>query len=203
MDLLWHLRDSNGSFSSGKKQTTETLEHALHTLLQFAFPAAFPDELNVYSSNGRADGISGGLQDAYEEAVRNGVYDPSDYSGANDGSDGYGQLLLREYIYCLVYAEWGFTNTLTEEGTLAPEWSDAHLSPSAIARDNPLGHKLFTNYISKIISKPSLESLQSWRRPLIGARIRGKGAANQLVRTQQVRLMAPCNSYSLRTSQTT
>ena len=108
-DFIWHLRDSNGSYSpSGKKQTTELLEHALHTLSQYAFPAAFPDELNVYSSNGRADGISGGLQAAYDEAVRNGVYDPSDYSGANDGSDGYGQLLLREYIYRLIYSEWGW-----------------------------------------------------------------------------------------------
>ena len=70
----------------------ETLEHALHTLSQYAFSAAFPDELNVYFSNWRADGISGGLQDAYDQAVRNGVYDPSDYSGTNDGSDGYGQL---------------------------------------------------------------------------------------------------------------
>ena len=102
------------------------LEHALHTLSQYAFPAAFPGELNVYSSNGRADGISGSLQDAYGEAVRNGVYDSSDYSGANDGSDGYGQLLLREYIYCLIFAEWGFTSALTEDRTLTLEWSDAH-----------------------------------------------------------------------------
>ena len=162
VDFIWHLRDNNGIYSpSGNNQATENIEHALHTLSQYAFPAAFPDELNVYSSNGRADGIFGGLQDAYDEAVRNGVYDPSDYSGANDGSDGYGQLLLREYVYCLIYAEWGFTSALTEEGTLAPEWSDAHLSPSSIARDNPLGHTLFTENISKIISKPSLESLQS------------------------------------------
>ena len=162
VDFIWHLRDNNGIYSpSGNNQATENIEHALHTLSQYAFPAAFPDELNVYSSNGRADGIFGGLQDAYDEAVRNGVYDPSDYSGANDGSDDYGQLLLREYVYCLIYAEWGYTSALTEDGTLAPEWSDAHLSAETIARDNPLGHKLFTDNISKIISKPSLESLQS------------------------------------------
>ena len=162
VDFIWHLRDNNGIYSpSGNNQATENIEHALHTLSQYAFPAAFPDKLNVYSSNGRADGIFGGLQDAYDEAVSNGVYDPSDYSGANDGSDDYGQLLLREYVYCLIYAEWGYTNVLTEDRTLAPEWSDAHLSAEAIARDNPLGHKLFTDNISKIISKLSLESLQS------------------------------------------
>jgi len=161
-DFIWHLRDSNGSYSpSGTEQTTELLEHALHTLSQYAFPSAFPEQLNVFSSNGRANGISGGLKDAYDEAIRNGVYDPSDYAGADDGSDAYGQMLLREYVYCLIYAEWGYTSSLTEDGTLAPEWSDAHLSTAAIARDNPLGHKLFTDNISKIISKPSLESLQS------------------------------------------
>ena len=161
-DFIWHLRDSKGRYSpSGMEQTTELLEHALHTLSQYAFPFAFPEQLNIFSSNGRADGISGGLQDAYDEAVRNGVYDPSDYAEADDASDGYGQLLLREYVYCLIYAEWGYTRSLTEEGTLAPEWSDAHLSTAAIARDNPLGHKLFTDNISKIISKPSLKKLQS------------------------------------------
>ncbi len=159
-DFIWHLRDRNGSFSpSGKNQTTEILEHALHTLSQFALPSAFPNELNVFSSNGRADGISGDLSEAYQEAVRNGVYDPSDYSGANDGSDGYAQLLLREYVFCLIFAEWGFTQALVEGGTLAPEWSDSHLSQAAIARDNPIGHRLFTNNISKIISKPSLQEL--------------------------------------------
>ena len=68
---------------------------------------------------------------------------------------------MREYVFCLIYAEWGYTSALTEDGTLAPEWSDAHLSEEAIARDNPLGHNLFTDNISKIMSKPSLESLQS------------------------------------------
>ena len=159
-DFIWHLRDRNGNFSpSGKNQTAETLEHALHTLSQFALPAAFPEELNIFSENGQADGISSDLADAYQEAVRNGVYDPSDYSDANDGSDSYAQLLLREYVYCLIFAEWGFTQALIEGGSLAPEWSDAHLSPTAIARDNPIGHRLFTNYISKIISKPSLQDL--------------------------------------------
>ena len=162
VDFIWHLEGSNGTFSpSGKNQATELLEHALHTLSEFAFPAAFPDELNVFSYNGRADGISSDLYDAYQEAVRNGVYDPSDYADANDGSDGYAQLVLREYVFCLIYAEWGYTKALTQDGTLAPEWSDSHLSQEAIARDNPLGHKLFTENISKIISKPSITELQS------------------------------------------
>ena len=161
-DFIWHLQSNNGTYSpSGDAQITENIEHALHTLTQFALPAAFPDEMNVYSSNGRATGISGDLYDAFQEAVENGVYDTSDYEGANDGSDGYMQMLLREYLYCLTYAEWGFTQKFTEDKTLAPEWSDAHLTPSAIERDNPLGHRIFENYLSKVISKPSIASLES------------------------------------------
>ena len=98
-DFIWHLRDIDGSYSpSGSEQATEVLEHALHTLTQYALPAAFPEELNVYSQNGTYDGITGDLINAYEEAVSNGIYDPSDYAERNDGSDSYGQLLLREYL---------------------------------------------------------------------------------------------------------
>ena len=161
-DFIWHLQSNNGTYSpSGDAQITENIEHALHTLTQFALPAAFPDEMNVYSSDGSATGISGDLYEAFQEAVENGVYDTSDYAGANDGSDGFMQMLLREYLYCLTYAEWGFTQTFTEDKSLAPEWSDAHLTPSAIERDNPLGHKIFEDHLSKVISKPSITSLES------------------------------------------
>ena len=71
------------------------------------------------------------------------------------------QMLLREYLYCLTYAEWGFTQKYTEDKTLAPEWSDAHLTPASINRDNPIGHRIFEDYLSKVISKPSEARLQS------------------------------------------
>ena len=161
-DFIWQLRSNSGAYMpSGDAQITETIEHALHTLTQFALPAAFPSEMNVYSIDGSATGISGDLYEAFQEAVSNGVYDISDYSGSNDGSDGYMQLLLREYLYCLTYAEWGFTQTFTEDKSLAPEWSDAHLTQRAIERDNPLGHKIFEDHLSKVISKPSITSLES------------------------------------------
>ena len=161
-DFIWHLRSSSGTYSpSGAEQITENIEHALHTLTQFALPAAFPDEMNVYSINGSATGISGDLYEAFQEAVDNGVYDTSDYEGANDGSEHYMQMLLREYLYCLTYAEWGFTQKYTEDKTLAPEWSDAHLTPASINRDNPIGHRIFEDYLSKVISKPSEARLQS------------------------------------------
>lgn len=161
-DFIWHLRSNGGTYTpSGTAQITENLEHALHTITQFALPAAFPQEMNISSKNGKASGISGDLYTALREAIANGVYDDSDYSGRDDGSDDYAQLLLREYLYCLTYAEWGFTKKYTEDKSLAPEWSDAHLTPAAIKRDNPIGHRIFEDYLSKVISKPSEARLQS------------------------------------------
>lgn len=161
-DFIWHLRSNGGTYTpSGTAQITENLEHALHTITQFALPAAFPQEMNISSKNGKASGISGDLYTALREAIANGVYDDSDYSGRDDGSDDYAQLLLREYLYCLTYAEWGFTKKYTEDNSLAPEWSDAHLTPAAIKRDNPIGHRIFEDYLSKVISKPSEARLQS------------------------------------------
>ena len=62
-------------------------------------------------------------------------------------------------MYCLIYAEWGFTRRYTEDNSLAPEWSDKHLTANAIAQDNPTGHRLFNEQISKVISKPAESEL--------------------------------------------
>ena len=160
-DFIWHLRDESGTYSpSGEAQITENIEHALHTLTQFALPETFPSKFNISSTNGKDSGISGDLYAALQEAISNGVYNITDYQWADDGSEDYGQLLLREYLYCLIYAEWGFTELYTEDKSLSPEWSDDHLSINAIAQDNPLGHKLFKDQISKVISKPSRTELE-------------------------------------------
>ena len=160
-DFIWHLRSDDGTDSpSGNAQLTETVEHALHTLTQFALPAAFPEKLNIVSTNGRGSGISGDLYKALQEAIDNNVYDASDYASTDTGSEDFAQLLLREYLYCLIYAEWGFTRRYTEDNSLAPEWSDNHLTADAIARDNPTGHRLFEEQISKVISKPSSTALE-------------------------------------------
>ena len=56
-DFIWHLRSNGGTYTpSGTAQITENLEHALHTITQFALPAAFPQEMNISSKNGKASG---------------------------------------------------------------------------------------------------------------------------------------------------
>ena len=73
----------------------------------------------------------------------------------DDGSNDYDSLLMREYVYLLTYAEWGYIEEFVDGGSLAPEWADDARSAGELAIKNPLGHQLFTNYISKLISKPS------------------------------------------------
>ena len=85
----------------------------------------------------------------------NGVFNDSDYKSRDDGSDDYDALVMREYVYLLTYAEWGFINEFVDGGSLAPEWADDARTSSDIMAKNPLGHALFTDYISKIISKPN------------------------------------------------
>ena len=59
-----------------------------------------------------------------------------------------------EYLYCLTYAMWGYIQEFTENGSLAPEWSDSHLTADSIKKDNPTGFKLYKKTVKKIISKP-------------------------------------------------
>ena len=73
----------------------------------------------------------------------------------DDGSNDYHSLVMREYVYILTYAECDYITDFVDGGTLAPEWSDNSRTPAQVAVNNPLGHALYTDYISKIISKPS------------------------------------------------
>ena len=43
----------------------------------------------------------------------------------------------------------GIYKKFTEDGSLDPEWSNKYLTKKEIKKSNPLGHKLFNNYILK------------------------------------------------------
>jgi hypothetical protein len=66
---------------------------------------------------------------------------------------------MREYLYLLIYAEWNFITTYVSGGTLAPEWTAD--TPALVASNNPLGHALYTDYISKVLAKPSTTILNT------------------------------------------
>ena len=63
-------------------------------------------------------------------------------------------MVMREYLYCLTYAMWGYITKYTQDGSLDGEWSDNYLTSDSIKEANPLGYDLYTNYITKVITKP-------------------------------------------------
>ncbi|MEE2773274.1 MAG: lectin-like protein, partial [Pseudomonadota bacterium] len=151
-DYLWQL-DETASEYSIDNAVTETIEHLLHTISQFGFPEAYPAELNTTSPQGL-------IWDAMQEAIENGVFNDQQYQPMNDGSNEYHALVMREYVYLLTYAEWDYINEFVDGGTLAPEWADNSRTPEEVAINNPLGHELYTKYISTIVAKPSEVTLK-------------------------------------------
>ena len=147
IDMIWEYDESSEGYSMNGA-ITETIEHLLHTISQYGFPEVYPTELNSFSGSGL-------VWEAMQEAIANGVFSDQAYKPMDDGSNDYDSLLMREYVYLLTYAEWGYINEFVDGGSLAPEWADDARSARDLAIKNPLGHELFTDYISKLISKPS------------------------------------------------
>ena len=129
-------------------QVTEVIEHLLHTFSHFAFPVAYPVDLNIQTPDGP-------LWEAMQEAIRNGVFNISQYKEADDGSNEYYALLMQEYSYLLIYAEWNYIPKYVDGQSLAPEWADNSRTSVGVERHNPLGHALYQNYLSKIVSQPN------------------------------------------------
>ena len=129
-------------------QIIEVLEHLLHTFNHFAFPVAYPVDLNIKTPEGP-------MWEAMQEAIANGVYGISSYADMDDGSDGYYTLLMQEYSWWLIFAEWDYINKYYPDESLSPEWADNSRTPAGVAANNPLGHALYQNYLSKIVAKPS------------------------------------------------
>ncbi len=165
-DFIWQFNLPGDKVRTRNDQITEVLEHLLHTLVRYGLPGAFPQQFlliddrseDYKTSNNPA--LSGLLYEAAKEAINNGIFDPSDYYNLGKDSYDYWKTVMVEYQYALTYAEWGFITKYVQNGTLDPEWSDAYLSIESIKEGNPLGHKLYQEYISKVIVKPSSSQLE-------------------------------------------
>jgi hypothetical protein len=162
-DFTYQLRDEiTGELSPVQRnQITQQVEHLHHTFINFLMPGVYKKEFNLKKGTGL-------LWDAAAEAIENGVYDDSDYlhlkaikEPDSDVKSVYRTAVMTEYAYALTYAQWGYINKYTEDMSLDPEWSDNYLTNDAIKNANPLGHKLYEKYLSKIISRPSESALES------------------------------------------
>ena len=155
VDYTWKLNNS----PIQRNQITQQLEHLLHTFTDFALTGAYPSKFNLIEGKGM-------LWDAAKEAIDNGVYNDKDYiklKGEDHDiySDLYKSSVMREYLYCLTYAMWGYITKYTENGSLEGEWSDNYLTSESIKEANPLGYELYNNYISKVITKPESYRLEA------------------------------------------
>ena len=146
-DFIWQLDGE-----SGKSQATEVIEHVLHTVTRFGLPGVYEKEFD-YSSSASL------VSKAFEEAKQAGVYSTEEYSGGDQDDLEFQTMLKQEYLYCLIYANWGMIESHVDGGSLSPEWSDAHLSSELISQDNPLGQQIFDKYISSVISRPLVSTL--------------------------------------------
>ena len=165
-DFIWQFNLPGDQVRTSNDQITEVLEHLLHTLVRYGLPGAFPQEFlfiddrsEAYKTSNNQE-LSGLLYEAAKEAINNGVFDPSSYYNLGKDSYDYWKTVMVEYQYSLTYAEWGFITKYIENGSLDPEWSDSFLSIDSIKEGNPLGHKLYEDYISKVIAKPSSNQLE-------------------------------------------
>ncbi|WP_269609297.1 hypothetical protein [Prochlorococcus marinus] len=165
-DFIWQYNLPGEPMKTSNDQITEVLEHLLHTLVRFALPGAYPDVfllIDERSENYKSYQqpiLSGLLYEAAKEAIKNKVFDPSSYYHLGQDSYDYWKTVMVEYQYALTFAEWNYIKKYVQGGSLDPEWSDSFLTVDAIKNHNPLGHKLFDEYISKVIVKPSEYQLE-------------------------------------------
>jgi hypothetical protein len=149
VDFVWETPPNTGT--APKSQITEVIEHVLHTITTFGFPGAYPNVFNQTSPSGPTFA-------AMSEAINNGTFDTSAYvQQPGQSNNEYNALLMREYLFLLIFAEWDFITPYA--GSLAPEWTAS--SPIMVASQNPLGHALYRDYISKLIVTPSTTVLNT------------------------------------------
>ena len=148
VDFVW---ETPPPVTAPKSQITEVIEHVLHTITTFGFPGAYPTVFNQTSPSGPTFA-------AMSEAINNGTFDTSGYvQQPGQSNNEYNALLMREYLFLLIFAEWDFITPYA--GSLAPEWTAS--TPALVASQNPLGHALYTDYISKLIVTPSTTILDT------------------------------------------
>lgn len=152
VDMVW---EQPGGALDGDSQILEVLEHLIHTITVYG--------LSVEPALSQSNQTSA-LYLAMVEAINNGRFNTSGYSGTFPGTDpDFRALLMREYLWLLVLGEWNYVTEFVAGGSLQPEWHDNMRTPEGIADtgNNPLGHALYTTYIEPVLTKPSKTSLRA------------------------------------------
>jgi hypothetical protein len=90
-----------------------------------------------------------------QEAIDAGDYDITSYADIDD-AEAYNRILTQEYAYWLILAEWDYFDVAGKaQGGYGSGNEEFKLgNPDAIMTRNPLGHKLYQDYVEKIFSVP-------------------------------------------------
>ena len=147
-DYIWEIKDK------GVEQIGEVIEHLLHTVTNVIFYLAYSNEWDYNNTSSL-------LNKAMHESIEKGVYDISSYDEIKNDKEIYNKILTQEYAYWLILAEWDYFIIAGKkmEGISGNEEFTIGTS-SEIASQLPLGHKLYKEYIEKILSIPDSSTIK-------------------------------------------
>jgi len=145
-DYIWELK------SGAAEQIGEVIEHLLHTVTAVVMYLTYSD-WDYKNTSSR-------LYLAMREAVDKGIYDISSYDNLK-GSNDYNRIITQEYAYWLILAEWDYyVVTSKKESGMTGNGEFTIGTPSEVESNLPLGHKLYKDYIEKILSVPEKDKIK-------------------------------------------
>ena len=150
VDYIWEVAAGNGA-------VMEVVEHLLHTITVYGLQYSYPTKMN--QTNQTSD-IYLAMQQAITTNGSDGnpIFDTSGYSGSMSDPD-FRALLMREYYYLLVAAEWGYISTFST--SLAPEWNDSAINSAGVQTYNALGHQLYLDTAAKVLTAPDTSTMST------------------------------------------
>ena len=153
-DYIWEKPNS-----STASQIGEVVEHLLHTISSLSLKYTFPEKWDW-------DDTSSDVYLAMQEAIDKGIYNVSSYSSLKGDPEGYNKIIVQEFVYWFVAAEWNYFEVMglsvngSWEGGSNEEWS--LLTSEDVAEQLPLAHKLYVESFSKLIQKPDGTKVTEW-----------------------------------------
>ncbi|MDC0475034.1 M10 family metallopeptidase C-terminal domain-containing protein [Hyphomicrobiales bacterium] len=153
-DYIWEKPSS-----STASQIGEVVEHLLHTITSLSLKYTFPEKWDW-------DDTSSDVYLAMQEAIDKGIYNVSSYSSLKSDPEGYNKIIVQEFVYWFVSAEWNYFEVMglsvngSWEGGSNEEWS--LLTSQEVEEQLPLAHKLYVESFSKLVQKPDASKVTEW-----------------------------------------
>lgn len=150
VDYIWEVAAGNGA-------VMEVVEHLLHTITVYGLQYTYPTKMNQLN---QTSDIWNAMQQAMTTNGSNGnpIFDTSSYSGSMSDPD-FRALLMREYYYLLVAAEWGYISTFAT--SMDPEWNDSAINSAGVQTYNALGHQLYLDTAAKVLTAPNTSTMST------------------------------------------